>query len=110
MTFGFSKKNPMANLIMGAVMIVSASAYTPSRCEGGPMAADGCLARPNYTLAVSRDLKHLLGKWLHIEGIGWRKAHDVMGPKAKQSVDVCMSDREKALEFGRRKVAVKVIR
>lgn len=90
--------------------MVTASAYTACPSEVGPMAADGCLARPGHTVAVSRDMRHLLGKWLHIEGVGWRKAHDVMGPKAKQSVDVCMADRQKALEFGRRKVAVKVIR
>lgn len=98
-----------ANLILGAVMIVSASAYTPSRCEGGPMAADGRPVTPNVSCAVSRDLKHLLGKWVHIEGVGKRLVHDVMGPKAKQSVDVCMARKDEAREFGRRKVAVEVI-
>lgn len=68
-------------------ILVTASAYTPSRCEGGPLAADGCRVVAGHSAAVSRDLKHLLGKWLHIEGVGWRKAHDLMHQRHRLSVD-----------------------
>lgn len=90
--------------------MVTASAYSPSRCEGGPMAADGCKVTPGHSVAVSRDLKHLLGKWLHIEGVGWRLAHDTMGPRHRMAVDVAVKDRNVAREFGRQKVKVKVER
>ena len=89
-------------------LIVSASAYTPSRCEGGPMAADGCRVVAGKSLAVSRDLRHLLGRWLHIEGVGWRLAHDLMHQRHRMSVDVAVKDRNVAREFGRQKVEVRV--
>lgn len=74
------------------------------------MAADGCVVVPGRTVAVSRDMRHLMGKWVHIEGVGKRLVHDVMNARYRQSVDVCMADRVSALEFGRRSVVVKVIR
>lgn len=98
-------------VLLQAVLLtitVTASAYTPSRCEGGPMAADGCRVVANHSVAVSRDLRHLLGRWLHIEGVGWRKAHDLMAARHKMSVDVAMQDRKAALEYGRQKVQVRV--
>lgn len=90
--------------------MVTASAYTPHPSEGGRIAADGRPAIAGRTCAVSRDLKHLLGKWLHIEGVGKRLAHDTMAARHKRSVDVCMSRKEDAREFGRRSVTVNVIR
>lgn len=99
----------LLHYILGA-LLVTASAYSPSRCEGGPVAADGCKVTPGHSVAVSRDLRHLLGKWLHIEGVGWRLAHDLMGSKARMSVDVAVKDRSVALEFGRQKVKVRVER
>ena len=89
-------------------LIVSASAYTPSRCEGGPMAADGCRVVPNYSVALSRDLRHLLGRWLHIEGVGWRLAHDLMGARARQAIDVAVPSKHVAREFGRQQVKMRV--
>lgn len=89
-------------------LFVTASAYSPSRCEGGPMAADGCRVVAGHSVAVSRDLRHLLGRWLHIEGVGWRLAHDLMHSRHRMSVDVAMQDKRAALEYGRQKVQVRV--
>ena len=89
-------------------LLVTASAYTPSRGEGGPMAADGCRVTPGHSLAVSRDLRHLLGRWLHIDGVGWRLAHDLMNQRHRMSVDVAVKDKTVAREFGRQKVEVRV--
>lgn len=72
------------------------------------MAADGCRVVAGHSLAVSRDLKHLLGKWLHIEGVGWRLAHDFMHQRHRMSVDVAVKDNNAAREFGRQKVTVRV--
>ena len=89
-------------------IMVTASAYTPSRCEGGPMAADGCRVVPGYTVAISRDMRWLLGRWIHIEGVGWRLAHDLMAERHRMSVDVAVQDKHVAREFGRQKVEVRV--
>lgn len=90
--------------------MVVASAYTPQVSKVKGLTSNGEIAVPHKTCAVSRDLVHLVGKTIHIENIGYRRVNDVMAARYKQSVDVCMADRESALEFGRRKVAVKVIR
>lgn len=87
-------------------MVVQSSAYTPHPSEGGRIAADGRPARPNYTCAVSHDLKHLLGKWLHIEGVGKRLAHDVMHKRWKRSIDICFPNKKAANEYGRQKVVI----
>jgi 3D (Asp-Asp-Asp) domain-containing protein len=97
----------LAQLLLGA-LLVTASAYTPCPTEGGPMAADGCRVVPGRSLAVSRDLRHLLGRWLHIEGVGWRLAHDLMGARARMAVDVAVRDRNSAREFGRQRVTVRL--
>ena len=89
-------------------LIVSASAYTACPSEGGPLAADGCRVVAGHSLAVSRDLKHLLGRWLHIEGVGWRLAHDTMAARHRMRVDVAVKDKHVAREFGRQKVTVRV--
>lgn len=98
-------------VLLQAVLVtfmVTASAYTPSRCEGGHLAADGCKVTPGRSVAVSRDLRHLLGKWLHIEGVGWRLAHDLMGPMWRQAIDEAVPNKKAANEYGRQKVKVKV--
>ena len=97
----------LAHYLLGA-LLVTASAYTPSKCEGGPLAADGCRVVAGHSLAVSRDLKHLLGRWLHIEGVGWRLAHDTMAARHRMRVDVAVKDKHVAREFGRQKVTVRV--
>ena len=89
-------------------IMVTASAYTPSRCEGGPMAADGTAVRPGATCAVSVDLRHLLGRMIHIEGVGPRRVNDVMHQRHRMSVDVAVKDYNSAREFGRQKVEVRV--
>ena len=91
-------------------LIVSASAYTPSRCEGGPMAADGTTVRPGATCAVSRDQRHLLGKHIHIEGVGRRLVNDLMAARWRQAIDVAVPSKRAANEFGRQKVTVRVER
>lgn len=91
-------------------LIVSASAYTACPSEGGPLAADGCRVVANHSVAVSRDMRQLLGKWLHIEGVGWRKAHDLMAARWRQAIDVAVPSKRAANEFGRQKVTVRVER
>ena len=97
-----------ANFVIG-VIIVTASAYTPVEC-GGSLAADGTACKAGCTVAVSRDLKHLMGKVIHIEGVGKRRVNDLMNARWKQAIDVYMSTTREAKEFGRRELAIKVMR
>lgn len=91
-------------------LIVSASAYTACPSEGGPLAADGTTVRPGVTCAISRDQRHLLGKYIHIEGIGRRLVNDLMGARWRQAIDVAVPSKRAANEFGRQKVTVRVER
>ncbi|MFW6007933.1 MAG: hypothetical protein ACOCP8_01600 [archaeon] len=52
------------------------------------------------TVAVSRDLKYLLGKKIYIEGIGVRYVNDLMNKRFKKTVDVLVPDVKKANDFG----------
>lgn len=100
---------PFVHFVLGA-LLVTASAYTPSRCEGGPMAADGTTVRPGATCAVSVDLRHLLGRMIHIEGVGPRLVNDVMHRRWRQAIDVAVPSKRAANAFGRQTVTVRVER
>lgn len=89
--------------------MVTASAYTPIECKGS-LAADGTACKVGQTCAVSRDLRHLLGKVIHIEGVGKRRVNDLMNKRWRRAIDVYMATTGAAKEFGRRSVVVKVIR
>lgn len=91
-------------------LLVSASAYTPHVADGGPIAADGSNVIPHCTIAVSHDLKHLLGRRVHIEGVGWRRVNDLMHRRWRQAIDVCVGGRSEAREFGRQRVTMRVER
>lgn len=53
-----------------------------------------------WTVAVSRDLIHLLGKRIYIEGIGVRYVNDLMNPRFKNTIDILMPNVRTAREFG----------
>lgn len=56
------------------------------------------LERPRVgrTVAVSRDLKHLLGKKIYLEGYGIRWVNDLMAKGAKMRVDVLVGTKKGA--------------
>lgn len=101
---------PLVHYILGAVMVVQSSAYTPHPSEGGRIAADGRPARPGHTVAVSRDLRHLFGKTIHIEGVGKREVHDIMAGRWKCSIDICFPNKKDANEYGRQKVVIREVK
>jgi 3D (Asp-Asp-Asp) domain-containing protein len=55
---------------------------------------------PGWTVAVSRDLQHLLGETVYIEGYGIRKIEDLMNPRFTKKIDLLMPDKQSALDFG----------
>lgn len=98
-----------ANAILGA-LIVTASAYTPMTQHQSGIAANGSQVKPGITAAVARNMRHLLGKTIHIEGVGVRRVNDLMAARWKDAIDVAVDTRGEANRFGRKKLAIKVIR
>lgn len=60
---------------------------------------------PGGTCAVSRDLIHLLGKKIYIEGYGVFVVTDVMNKRWEYRIDLCMNTRA-AKKFGKQKANV----
>jgi 3D (Asp-Asp-Asp) domain-containing protein len=82
---------------------VRATAYTASvdETDSDPMhTALMTRPTPGRTVAVSRDLMHLLGADVYIYGLGVRKVEDLMNERFTNSIDIFMTDKEKAQNFG----------
>lgn len=94
----------MKVILIGALLV---TAYHPGEGGGGGVGALGHEVRPGLTCAVSRDLRHLLGREIHIDGVGWRFAQDLMGPGITRAVDLCVTGEEEAGAWGRRRRDVK---
>lgn len=60
---------------------------------------------PGGTCAVSRDLIHLLGKKIYIEGYGVFVVTDVMNKRWEYRIDLCMNTHA-AIEFGKQEANV----
>lgn len=89
-------------------MLLVITAYTPDQGGGHGIGAMGHEVRPGLTAAVSRDMSHLLGKEIHVEGVGWVFVQDTTGPDARRTVDLCVEDEATAREWGRRERIVRV--
>ncbi len=92
---------------------VTATAYCPlcglddddepqDKALGGPV-------RPGRTVAVSRDLKHLLGRRVYIKGLGVRVVEDLMHPRFSKRLDLCLSNRNQAVAFGVKRLEMVVL-
>lgn len=90
-----------------ALGILIVTAYTPNQGGGHGIGAMGHEVRPGLTAAVSRDLRHLLGREIHVAG-HWRFVNDLMGPGVVRAVDLCVEDAATAREWGRRRGEVRV--
>ena len=89
---------------------VMLSAYTPSADETDETPNQTATMEkpiPGETCAVSRDLKHLLGKTIHIKRsgtfkeCGFYRVNDLMNARYTDAVDVCVADKETAFAIGR---------
>jgi len=52
------------------------------------------------TVAVSHDLKHLLGKTVYVEGYGVRRVNDLMARRWERRIDVLVGSKEEARQRG----------
>jgi 3D (Asp-Asp-Asp) domain-containing protein len=85
------------------------TAYTPFGSIGNGVTASGTKASPGRTVAVSRDLKHWMHKYVYIKGIGIRKVEDLMPANRRNSIDVVVPDNLTAKEFGVKTLRVTVL-
>jgi 3D (Asp-Asp-Asp) domain-containing protein len=63
-------------------------------------------------IAVSRDLKKAgweFGRKVHIEGLGVFTINDLMPKKWRQKVDIFVSNRKQAKEFGKQKLKIALL-
>lgn len=90
---------------------VIATAYwymDPVDASGTGLAYDGKPAVPNHTIAV--DPKVIpLGSRVYVPGVGWCLAHDTGSAINGNKIDIAMDSRERAYEWGKREVYVKII-
>ena len=89
-----------------------ATAYLPvDSLEGrhSGLTVTGTLAKPYVTVAVDPKVVPL-NSWVWINGLGWRKAEDTGNAIRGKKIDLCVSTREEANEFGVRKVRIKILK
>ena len=91
---------------------IIASAYTISEdeCDNTPFeTALGTTPVVGKTVAVSRDLSHLLGHRIYIPGWGVKKVEDLMNKRFKSSIDILMPSKKMAMEFGKKSLSLVVL-
>jgi len=97
---------------LGREIEVSLSAYNAVKRQTDSTPNKNALMqrpKPGLSVAVSRDLSHLLGATVYLPGIGVRQVDDLMADRFERSVDVLMPTIKEAKEFGRRDVKMVVV-
>ena len=81
---------------------LTATAYCPDCLDddGPQLSASGAPVRAGRTVAVSRDLRRLLGRKVYIEGVGVRVVEDLMHPRHAGRLDLCLPNKRQAVDFG----------
>jgi len=91
---------------MVAPVTVDVSAYNAVRRQTDADPQRNAIMRkpkPGLSVAVSRDLAHLLGQEIWLEGLGVRQVDDLMHPRYERRVDILMPGERQAREFGVRR-------
>ena len=73
------------------------------------LTATGTLAKPYFTIAVDPAVVQIYS-WIWIEDLGWWKAEDTGNAIKGKKIDLCLSTREEAKEFGVRKKKIKILK
>ena len=92
--------------------LYTATAYLPVDPREGRhsgLTATGAFAKPYFSAAVDPTVIPL-NAWIWIDGLGWWKAQDTGNAIRGKKIDLCLSEREEALEFGVRKMRIKVLK
>ena len=91
---------------------LTATAYCPdclAEGDGPQPSALGGPVRAGRTVAVSRDLRRLLGRTVYIEGFGVRVVEDLMHSRYAARMDLCLPGKRQALDFGVQNLDVVVL-
>lgn len=99
----------MSRFIFYLLFIVTVTAYHPKNNKED-IAYLGSKIVPHKTVAVSHDLKHLLGCEIYLEGIGWRFVNDLTAENWKKRIDICLPTKTEAMEWGKQKSFIKHIK
>jgi 3D (Asp-Asp-Asp) domain-containing protein len=93
------------------VLTMHASAYTPHRSGGGTGSGRTATGLPAGYGLVAVDPRVIpLGTVLYIEGYGMAIAADTGRAIRGHKIDLCYATRQQAIQFGRRKVRVHILR
>lgn len=65
--------------------------------------------KPGVHIAVSRDLKWMLGKRVYVKGIGYRQVEDLMHRRYRKRIDIMMVSVKNAKKFGVQDTQMKVL-
>jgi len=88
------------------------TAYLPVDSQEGRysgVTAIGTIAKPNITVEVEPKVVPF-NAWVWIDGLGWWKAEDTGNMVKGKKIDLCVSTREEADEFGIRKMRIKILK
>jgi 3D (Asp-Asp-Asp) domain-containing protein len=98
------EKEDLTKVVVNSKVIkAEVSAYTASKNETDKSPNETATMKkpiPGKTCAVSRDLKHLLGKNIYIDGVGVRTVNDLTAKRFKKKIDICMTTKSQAIQFG----------
>ena len=106
-------KRAYESLLRSNTYQLTATAYNATEDQCGSrkgVTATGTKVHQGRTVAVSRDLRHLLGRSVRIESEGQDYGvfvvEDLMAAGKTRQVDIYMNKEQDAQEFGHRKVAL----
>ena len=88
------------------VVTMESTAYLPSDGSGTGRTASGLMAKYGVVAVDPKVIK--LGTVVFVEGYGLAVAADTGGAIKGNKIDVCLPDRNKAMQWGRRKVKVHI--
>lgn len=91
-------------VLASLALAVSVTAYVPTNDVGAMMLP----VLPGLTCAVSRDLAHLKGKWIHVKGHGVRFVNDLCNKRLHRRVDLCVADMAAAQDIALGKSEIKL--
>ncbi len=92
--------------------VCTATAYLPvDSIEGrySGLTETGAVATPHVTLAVDPE-EIPINCWIWINDLGWWKAEDTGNTIRGKKIDLCVSNRKEAMEFGVRKMRIKILK
>lgn len=94
------------SVVANKIKFLRATVYTTAEANSKYNCCSKTKPVPGYTCAVSRDLKHLLGKKIYIENVGIRVIEDTMGEGKHNSIDILVPKDFNWREFGVKKLTV----